>query len=898
MAEHICALILGRKGSPLERVYERLASRGVAVAFRERPGAPPSGECPPILLVDSGLPEAREMVEHASPGQLIFAVGEPETVEELCRLGAIPLSCSDPELVEGALTGGLLNTLCTLEELKARLSLFEDLPWFGLYILDEELNIVYTSPYIQARLGRPLEGLRGRSVLEVVHPEFLPRVKQVLGEKLVGKEFPPYLIQLVQADGTPVWSEVFSRRVELSGRPHIVGVVRDVEAQRRQETLLRTLFRLVQWLLAEEEPKHVLQRVADAIVEVGGFRRAVISLYDLNWPDPLDAPVREVVTAGLSQEEVERLLASGGMGPEQRRAYFSDEFRVGPEAYYVPYHKNPFEIEGTGLPGTVEMEGWSPLDLLFVPLRAGDRIIGHISLDDPQDPSVPTPATLEPIAYLAAVAALAVERAHERKLRRVHERHLKASQAMGRRLFQAASPSQVLERAVQFLTEQLGYEVVGAGRMGRAGVEEFLLARRGRGAPREETPPEPDWPHLVEAFRERTARLYPRHDEGPPCPLAERLGISCSVIAPIFLNGEEAAFILVGEKEPYDLTELDLDTVSHVANWCEVTLETLRMRDRLSGLYVLSHSLSQARTRKELLSQVMKVLRENFTFDYCAFFRPVGREMELEALEVAEGIKLYPHIKPGWKLPPGEGVVSWVARERVPMLLPDVSSHPNYVPGNPDVRSELAVPVLAGDELLGVLNVESRQPAAFGGEELSILQAVAGQLSVALQNLDSQRKLRELAIRDPLTGLYNRRFLEEVIGQEVASARRYKRPLAFLYVDVDGFRAVNNLHGHLVGDEVLKKVAHYLQDNVRQADYVFRVGGDEFLILLPETDGEAREVVQRLKAGLGKAIEGLGVPIGLSIGVAVWEPQGEFHLESLIAEADRKMYEDKRRNSH
>ncbi|RLE30327.1 hypothetical protein DRJ54_02900, partial [Candidatus Acetothermia bacterium] len=118
-----------------------------------------------------------------------------------------------------------------------------------------------------------------------------------------------------------------------------------------------------------------------------------------------------------------------------------------------------------------------------------------------------------------------------------------------------------------------------------------------------------------------------------------------------------------------------------------------------------------------------------------------------------------------------------------------------------------------------------------------------------------------------------------------------------LYVDVNGFRAVNNTRGHLVGDEVLRRVAGYLQDNVREADYVFRIGGDEFLILLPETDGEAEEVAKRLKQGIGDVLSDVGVPIGLSIGIAVWEPDEEFDLEALIAEADKRMYEDKRRNS-
>ncbi len=897
MRGHVCALILGAKGSLLERVYERLSARGLPVAFLEAPQGLNGETLPPVLVVESSHPRAREVVENLSAGRLVLAVGKPEEVQGLASLGALPLAVSSAEALEAALTGALMDKLCKLEELQARLRLFEDLPWFGLYMLDVDLNIVYASPYLQSLLERTLDELVGRPVLEVVHSDFAERVARVLKEKLAGKEFPPYLVQLVRKDGGPVWSEVFSRRVELGGVPHIVGVVRDVDAERRQEILSRTLFRLVRDLLSEQEPKALLQRVVNAIVEVGGFRRAVISLYDLNWPDPLDAPVREVVTAGLSQEEVELLMSTGGMTPEQRRAYFSDEFRIGPEAYYVPYHKNPFEIENTGLPGTVELEGWSPLDILILPLKAEGKIIGHISLDDPEDPAAPTPATLEPITHLAAVAALAVKRAYEEELRLRHERHLQAAQSMGRQLAQAARPDEVLSKAISFMRDQLDYEFVGGGFLKDGQVTGFWYSRRGYEGIRECHEPFPDnWRLLSQALVEKSARLAPCPTaERECCPFAEKFGLYCGLVAPVLVEEEPIAFLMVGEKEPYALTQLDLETVAQVVSWCEVTLDIMRMRDRLAGLYELSHSLSQAKDRQQLLSQLMQGLRRHFAFDYCAFFQPLDGELELEALDVSEEVELYPNIKPGWRLPKGEGVISWVAQERVPLLLPDVSSHPKYVSGNPDIRSELAVPVLAGDEFLGVLNVESRQPAAFGGDELAILQAVAGQLAVALQNLEARRQLRELAIRDPLTDLYNRRFLNEVIGQEVAAARRYRRPLALLYVDVDGFRAVNNTRGHQVGDLVLRRVAEYLQENVREADYVFRIGGDEFLILLPETDGEAEGVAKRLKQGIREAMSDVGVPIGLSIGIAVWGPDEGFDLDALIALADKRMYEDKQR---
>ena len=893
-----CVLVVGPED------WEGLAEELHGLGFQAIHAADPAelGSLPPwcLAVVDASHPEVVASVfrhvDRTASCPVLAVNASPQEFPRLLELGAIPIpGLADIKPLVRIVTRWA-EVACSPPEVEARLRLVEGIAWFGLYMLDAELNVTYVSPYLCELLARPSEEVVGQSVLEVVYPEDRARVELVLREKLAGKEYPPYPVRLVKSDQTPVWTEVYSRKVEVSGRPHIMGVVREVEAERRRQLIQTTLFRLVRELLSESDPKALLQRVADAIVRVGGFRRAVISLYDLNWPDPLDAPVQDVVTAGLTEEEVRRLLSGGGMAPEHRRTYFSDEFRIGPEAYYIPYHKNPFEIEGTGLPGTVELEGWSPLDLLFVPLRVEGMIIGHISLDDPVDPAAPTPPTLEPITHLAAVAALAVKRAYEEELKLRHERHLKAAREMGRRLSQAASPGEVLRRAVSFIRGQLGYRFVGAGLLEGGRVASFWHSTGEEVEPWEPSPPLEEWGPLAKALEERAPQLLPRIDpDRPTCPAARRFELASVLMAPVFLEKEPKAFLVVGKQKPYSLGKLDLGTIEYVASWCELTLDVLRTRERLAGLYELAHSLARVEDRKQLLRQVIQALRGRFEFDYCAFFRPVEGAMELEAIEVQEDIQLLPHIKPGWRLPKGQGVIWWVAQERAPLLLADVRSHPGYVQGAPEVQSELAVPVLAGEELLGVLNVESRQPAAFGGDELAILQAVAGQLAVALQNLQSRRMLKEMAIRDPLTGLYNRRFLDEVIGQEVAAARRYHRPLALLYVDVDGFRAVNNIHGHQMGDEILQRVAGFLQENVREADYVFRVGGDEFLILLPETDGEATGIAERLKRGIKQALKDVGLPLGLSIGMAMWDPESEFDLDALISEADKNMYEDKRR---
>ena len=161
-----------------------------------------------------------------------------------------------------------------------------------------------------------------------------------------------------------------------------------------------------------------------------------------------------------------------------------------------------------------------------------------------------------------------------------------------------------------------------------------------------------------------------------------------------------------------------------------------------------------------------------------------------------------------------------------------------------------------------------------------------------LQSSDQQ--LREMGIRDPLTGLYNRHHFNDAIRREIANVRRYGNPLSVMIADVDRFKEINDLKGHAVGDDVLKFVANYLTACVRENDLVFRWGGDEFLILLPRTDEgasalKAEELARRLPMIPGTE----QIRPTLSVGWSSYRGEGEF--PSTLAEADARMYEMKLR---
>ncbi len=169
------------------------------------------------------------------------------------------------------------------------------------------------------------------------------------------------------------------------------------------------------------------------------------------------------------------------------------------------------------------------------------------------------------------------------------------------------------------------------------------------------------------------------------------------------------------------------------------------------------------------------------------------------------------------------------------------------------------------------------------------LAGVAWWLVLRLQ--ESRRQLRELAIRDPLTGLYNRRYFREVYATEIERAKRTGEPLSIAMLDLDGFKHLNDTRGHLAGDAVLVSFAEVLRGSMRSVDVLARYGGDEFVILMPSTTAEhARRAIARLRTNLADW-RPPHAPVGLrvSIGLATQDEAGE-----ALEQADRLMYESKK----
>jgi len=204
------------------------------------------------------------------------------------------------------------------------------------------------------------------------------------------------------------------------------------------------------------------------------------------------------------------------------------------------------------------------------------------------------------------------------------------------------------------------------------------------------------------------------------------------------------------------------------------------------------------------------------------------------------------------------------------------------------------------NKIIGVLAVDNLfTQHELTRNDISSLINFATQAGMALETIRLHEKVRQLSVTDELTRIYNRRYFEKYLEDEITRTKRYKRSCGLLYLDVDHFKQINDRFGHPAGDEVLKALAQFLKEDLRSIDVVARLGGDEFGIILPEIPPQGvLTVAQRLRQKVSGALENVnglakkGQKITLSIGVATFPEQAD-SAEELVKQADNSLYRAK-----
>src|SRR5579872_3401121 len=316
-------------------------------------------------------------------------------------------------------------------------------------------------------------------------------------------------------------------------------------------------------------------------------------------------------------------------------------------------------------------------------------------------------------------------------------------------------------------------------------------------------------------------------------------------------------------------------------------------RQEVQMLFELTQDLGNSLSLNETLSVVSVRLKRLVPYDSIAVY--VLRDNKLVPEYVnGENFRLFSSLE----IPVGEGLSGWVAQNRKPILNGNPSVEAGYT-GDPGkfstLRSALALPLEGLNGAVGVLALYRAEKDAFTKDNLRILLAISSKVSLAIENALKYRQVENSATIDYLTNLPNARSLFLRLDSELARCRRMNIPLGVLVCDLDGFKQVNDCFGHLTGNKVLSSVANGLKENCREYDYVARMGGDEFVLLLPHITSESVEErvrqMARIAAEAGEIMPGKRF-LSISVGEAFYPSDGN-NAEELLATADRRMYKNK-----
>jgi diguanylate cyclase (GGDEF)-like protein len=385
-------------------------------------------------------------------------------------------------------------------------------------------------------------------------------------------------------------------------------------------------------------------------------------------------------------------------------------------------------------------------------------------------------------------------------------------------------------------------------------------------------------------------------------------GVRALSAVPVVDRDTLRGVLVVDRLEDRVLTPHEEEIVAQAARFClraiqneRVFLQLERAKVEQGKLYRAAQAFGAAWSEKDVVDAGVKAAREVASFDIAAVtvFDEEARAHEVVAAKSA-GRSIEDLV--GMRFSHNTGLVSMVVQNRCPLPYRGEFELSRQVVLSrripwPDLPSLLVLPLLVHDRPLGTLILGAARPRAFGEAVRPTLEVLASHLAVSLSNARMVHKLETMATTDGLTGLFNKRTLIDAATQKVASAARFERKLSALIVDLDLFKKVNDVHGHDVGDLVIRGLADILKRQKRATDVVARFGGEEFVVLCEQTDEQgAMLLAERIRDELGKttfrARSGV-LSVTCSVGVATF-PEAGRTWDDLFKAADEALYISKR----
>jgi len=326
-----------------------------------------------------------------------------------------------------------------------------------------------------------------------------------------------------------------------------------------------------------------------------------------------------------------------------------------------------------------------------------------------------------------------------------------------------------------------------------------------------------------------------------------------------------------------------------------------QMERREAGEVAVFHELGKALTSSLQLDQVLRTIMEKIE----EFLHPDTWSLLLvdplkQELYFELAIGKNAHTLKDVRIKMGQGIAGWVAETQQAVIVPDVSQDTRFFSKvdektNMETHSIVAVPVRFRDHCLGVIELINCVGAeGFQDRDLALLEALADFAAIALENARHVQRIHELTITDDCTSLYNARHLNFILETEIYRSQRYGYEFSLIFLDLDHFKSVNDTHGHLAGSKLLAEIGSVLRTNCRLIDFAFRYGGDEFVILLPQTSkenacGVARRLHKLIREMHWLRAEGIDVRVTTSAGVAAYPSDAKTKAQ-LLHLADEAMY--------